>query len=149
MKIIFLDIDGVLNRCGIIPEHRTKTRNAHGCIGLEPELVDMLVCMLEQTGAQVVLSSSWRMFDDLVIDIENAGIPIFARTEKLGGERGEEVDRWLCEYLQENPDAQVQYAIIDDETDFYPTQPLFQTNGAEGLTDDLCLEIIAHLRTHA
>jgi len=53
MKIIFLDIDGVLN---VIPQGRDK----YGMI-FHPEFVENLKYIIEQTNAKIVISSSWRI----------------------------------------------------------------------------------------
>lgn len=54
MKIIFLDIDGVLNYSGC------KARSATGCLGVEEEKVKLLRQIIDQTGAIVVLTSTWK-----------------------------------------------------------------------------------------
>lgn len=54
MKIIFLDIDGVVN-CS-----DTKER-FHGLIGVESEKIKLVKQIVDATGAKLVLSSTWRM----------------------------------------------------------------------------------------
>lgn len=54
MKIVFLDIDGVVN-CS-----DTKER-IHGLIGVEQEKIALVKQIVEATGAKLVLSSTWRM----------------------------------------------------------------------------------------
>jgi len=54
-KLIFLDFDGVLNRCE--PEGWMITRTASG---LEHGLVDNVAKLVFLTGAKVVVSSTWR-----------------------------------------------------------------------------------------
>ncbi len=67
-KIIFLDIDGVLNS---MPD--TKTRKKWGynketynikLFGLDPDLVKNLKLILDRTGSKIVFSTSWRYFED-------------------------------------------------------------------------------------
>ena len=58
MKVIFLDIDGVLNCIGSF--NRTKTR-FNGFVGMDPTLVARFNSLVEKTGARVVLSSTWRL----------------------------------------------------------------------------------------
>ena len=64
MKVIFLDIDGVLNS----DEYIHKARKL-GFKGIEEEIdiekVELLKKAVEQTGARVVLSSSWRLTNNL------------------------------------------------------------------------------------
>ena len=53
MKVIFLDIDGVLN-C-------SKTHNPRNLpYVIDPKLLKRFERLLERTGAKVVLSSTWR-----------------------------------------------------------------------------------------
>jgi len=53
MKVIFLDIDGVLN---VIPQGHDK----YGGI-FHPEFVENLRTIIEATDAKIVISSTWRM----------------------------------------------------------------------------------------
>lgn len=55
MKLIFLDVDGVLN-C-----HYTETAIL-GYIGIDPELVKQLKRIVDATGAKIILISSWKDF---------------------------------------------------------------------------------------
>ena len=48
MKVLFLDVDGVLNRCG---------KSAQG---LEEDKVALLKQIVAATGCRIVLSSTWR-----------------------------------------------------------------------------------------
>ena len=54
MKVIFLDIDGVLN-CGTTTE-LTKTGDRF----VENKFIERLKKIVDETGAKVVLSSDWR-----------------------------------------------------------------------------------------
>ena len=66
-KIIFLDVDGVLN---CMPDnHRQVWPDFMGgaderAFGLNPELILNLKNLLDRTDAKIVVSSSWRHFDD-------------------------------------------------------------------------------------
>ena len=55
MKIIFLDVDGVLN-CQKSESH------CQGCIGIDNDKVKRLRKIVEATGAKIVLCSSWKTF---------------------------------------------------------------------------------------
>lgn len=116
MKIIFLDIDGVLNSA-VYDRQRTlsdgnidKTR-----LVLVKELVD-------KTGAKIVLSSSWRdhweknpedlddVGKELVSVFAEAGLEIYGKTPKVGYlERSEEIRMWL----KENPGV-THFVALDD-----------------------------------
>ena len=54
MKIIFLDIDGVLNYAGC------KARSPSGCIGIEEKPLKLLKTIVDVTGAKIVLTSTWK-----------------------------------------------------------------------------------------
>ncbi len=144
MKIIFLDIDGVLNRIGT--RNRTETR-WQGYIGMEPELVMRFNQLCERTGAKVVLSSVWRKDDEWEKTMQANGLTceFIGRTPSHdSGERGDEVDFWLCGFLAANPDEQVRYAILDDDPDFFPSQPLYHTNYEDGLTPEIAQKLEAY-----
>ena len=141
--ILFLDVDGVLNHEAIF------LRNIHP--PLDPELVARLNRLCEATGAQVVLSSSWRadaFSNGLEDDLRATGAlrhahPTDPRTKWLnavsnGGVimarvRGAEITEWLSRHPEVTP-----YAIVDDSSDMLPEQmPRFvQTDfQAGGLTE--------------
>ena len=54
MKVIFLDIDGVLNK------RFSKSYAPSGCTGIENSALKKLRKIIEETGARVVLSSTWK-----------------------------------------------------------------------------------------
>ena len=54
MKVIFLDVDGVLNN------PNTRSRSPEGWRGVSKELVDRLKRIISVTGAKVVLTSTWK-----------------------------------------------------------------------------------------
>ncbi len=54
MKVLFLDVDGVLN------SRATRERNPSGFCGISSELVKKLKEIIDATGAEIVLSSDWK-----------------------------------------------------------------------------------------
>lgn len=138
MRVIFLDIDGVLNA-----HHNTKEREG-GFIGMDPHLVRLFNRIVHMTRAKVVLSSSWRHDDDWRHTMERWGldvVPFIDRTERsMSGHRGEEIQEWL----DRHPFV-VEYAIIDDGSDMLPDQPHFKTIWDVGLTPKIAEDIIRHL----
>ena len=132
MKVLFLDIDGVLNSqrsCvafGGYPMLIDKQR------GMFDEVAVQLIAGIVRTAeAKVVLSSSWRRNADWQ-DIGPAlGMPIIDRTPSLLGPRGREIQHWLSE----RPEVE-RYAIVDDDSDMLPEQaPYFvHTSGFDGFT---------------
>ena len=155
MKFIFLDIDGVLNRVGTESELRTATK-WHGYIGMEPELVKRFNKLVRQTKATVVLSSTWRLSKSWREDMKGNGLtckfldrtPYLVDDDQMHMPRGKEIKAWLFDWQAENPTQTLEaYAIIDDDSDFLPDQPLFNTDHAFGLTQEMADAIARHLCT--
>src|SRR5210317_1410587 len=156
MKIIFLDIDGVLNNdrwasvlnhlyggngYGGFVKRNLKRRN----IKWDYYNVDNLKTLMDKTGAKIVISSTWRyshsindfkvMFQlygleprivDITPDLSKTGITDLY-IRKI---RGDEINAWL----DDHPDI-TNYVILDDDSDFHPGQPLVRTDPEYGLTD--------------
>lgn len=138
MKIIFLDVDGVLNSSRTaVATGGYPWPNEYGGI-LWPERLDQTAIALvrkacKAADAKIVLSSTWRLgwtIDDCKRFGEALDLPIIDRTDNLAGvlPRGHEIDLWLRD---KEVDA---YAIIDDNSDMLTTQmPHFvKTSSDEG-----------------
>lgn len=144
MQVIFLDIDGVLNRLGKAEEGRTTTR-WRGFIGMETELVNRFNSLVEQLNVNVVLSSTWRLDDDWREEMKANGLTcqFLDKTPHLPGYlRGSEISAWV----EGHPEV-TKYAIIDDNSDMLPGQPFFQTSYREGLTEEIAQKIINYFKT--
>ena len=129
-KIIFMDVDGVLNYTKWYYGDRNPG-NLYGQEGdIDPECVRRIVNICEKTGAKIVLSSGWRVNKSAIGRLERAGFPeglIFSQTPELiwnclhshtgSYSRGREIDMWLSEH----PDT-YDYVIIDDREDFSDEQ---------------------------
>ncbi len=136
MKILFLDVDGVLNS----KESCTKNNEL---FALDPYMCLLVARICEATGAEIVLSSSWRLADESREEIKKRVFPVFIdMTDDLRGrtDRGCEVQAWI----DKHPEIE-KYAILDDNPDFHPEQPLFRTDWEVGLTDEIAAKVIAHL----
>ena len=154
MKILFLDVDGVLNKLGSTPETRTKQRVREGglIIGVEPELCRIVEEIVESTGCKVVLSSSWRDSDPndegMVYLKENLNFGFYDITPRTRtGFRGEDILQWFCNNSNSDVINCTKYAILDDENDFFKFQPWFQSNHETGITRDLAYKIIGYLNS--
>jgi hypothetical protein len=132
MKVLFLDIDGVLNS--------VKTSVAFGGYPLDITeskafdwvAIKLLQRMCDSSGVQIVLSSTWRTFFTVKEMAAALELPIIDATPvRLSGCRGLEIQEWL----DENPGIE-KYCIIDDDPDMLESQkPYFvQTNAFEGMT---------------
>jgi 3-deoxy-D-manno-octulosonate 8-phosphate phosphatase KdsC-like HAD superfamily phosphatase len=141
MRIIFLDIDGVLNSWA-------------SYYNITTEKLQLLNDLIEQTGAKVVISSSWRVgskdvkdfFDNnfssncnFIFDNPRQALiyNIFYKnaiglTDTFGPSRGDEIKRWL-----DNHEDIESYVIIDDSIDMLDEQleHLVQTDTYYGITD--------------
>jgi hypothetical protein len=60
IRLLFLDIDGVMNNNKTIREHRARPGMSMDLAAICPKRVQMLNEILHKTGARLVLSSSWR-----------------------------------------------------------------------------------------
>jgi hypothetical protein len=137
MRVIFLDIDGVLN-C------KNTTQRSRGFIGIDPFLVAIFNKIIFATDAEIILSSAWRLFNDSgKEEIRRAVMPFISETPRpTTGFRGDEIREWF----KLNPNIQIEkYAILDDDSDFYPDQPLFKTSWETGLTEEIANNLIQYL----
>ena len=147
MKVLFLDIDGVLN------SSRTKslygdisspqdvieaTELTHDTLKFDKSAMVLLKYILEHNQISVVISSDWRLFLS-----ENQLIDIFKvydinLTQKLIGVtpyidchehtcRGDDIEQWInhCYF-------DVDELILDDYYDFYPNQNVLLIDGDIG-----------------
>ena len=124
MKIIFLDVDGVLNCRG------TKAK-CEGFTGIDKKKVALLKQIIDQTDAKVVLSSTWRLgyvksYDGyremqhsrkyLERKFKECNVPIYSVTPDLGRMgylRAEEIKTWIMKQSEE-----VTNIVIMDDEDF-------------------------------
>jgi len=123
MKVILLDIDGVLITAGNYEFSKAACKNLNLLLNKEPEL-------------RVVVSSSWRKggLKQIKLILNNNGIDqnkIIDITGNERGERGVQVRAWL----DRNPEV-TNYVCIDDDTDFSGMMDhLVKTNSFVGLTE--------------
>jgi hypothetical protein len=136
MKVIFLDIDGVLNSTKTVERWR-------GLIGIDAALPRRFAVLQQSTGADVVLSSTWRLSRTWKSTMRKNGVVgIIDRTPDLPGRsRGEEIEAWLAAH----PEVEV-YAILDDDNDMLPHQPHFKTCFSKGgLTERIARQVQHYL----
>jgi hypothetical protein len=134
MKIIFLDIDGVLN-CKSTPNPRQFP------YVIDQKLLSRLNSVLERTGATVVLSSTWRYDPAGCFSAKHQGIPFIDVTPDLPDRpRREEILAWLSG----SPEV-TRYLVLDDDDDELDDLPLFQPSSRTGLTDKIAQGMIDYL----
>jgi hypothetical protein len=134
MKVIFCDIDGVLN-CKSTPNPRKLPYVA------DPKLVERFRELLERSGAKAVLSSTWRYDPAGLFSAKYWGIPFIGTTPDLPKKpRCMEILAWL----KEHPEV-TRFAVIDDEDDELDTLPLFQPSPTTGLTQAIATGVADYL----
>ena len=113
-KLIFLDIDGVLNHTAALSDG----------VELVADKIALLRRLVGNTDANIVLSSSWRVLynmEQLTAMFAVLGfikIPIVAATPSLDNKpRGYEIRQWLADKA---PFAD--YLILDDDLDMLDSQ---------------------------
>lgn len=132
MKVLFLDVDGVINS--------SSTTGFKDLYPIDPYMAFLVGKIQLDTDCEVVLSSSWRHHPDGVAVVEKRVVKVLDKTPHVDGIRGDEVNAWLAEH----PEV-VCYAILDDDSDFYPDQPLFKTTFGTGLTEDIARQVTEYL----
>lgn len=125
MKIIFLDIDGVLNVC--YPKRDEYGRHFH------PHLVENLKYIIDNTGADIVISSTWKskgletlreMWLERNLPGKIVGLTPYANEVADDNNiqyydeifRGDEIQHWIDRNDVDN------YVILDDDIDMLPSQ---------------------------
>jgi hypothetical protein len=112
MRVVFLDVDGVLNRTGF------KPAESRGLVSwIEPELAARVAKAAAEHGAHIVMCSDWRIGRTLAALREalgTHGLSLHDVTPSAcGGGRWREIAAWLAA----NDVAAVEMAILDDAFD--------------------------------
>jgi len=153
-KILFLDIDGVLNTGWWYTQlDRNPPKDKYG-YAFDPRSVANLKKILDETGAEIVVSSSWKSFglSELEKMWQNRELPgklIGVTPNSVSDEmlfsadldhikifpiRGMEIKEWLDKHVIEVS----RYVIIDDMDNFLPEQKshFVLTDPEVGITDE-------------
>ena len=151
-RILFLDIDGVLNGNAFLhrrwvargnePVHRTE--DARWLDDLDPECVKRLDRLVREADCEVVISSSWRVvltheriagflktygFGGKVIDATTTDYPLVAGRAP---ERGDQIALWMAA----NGVTDDEVVILDDSCDIQPLlHRHLRTDALTGLTE--------------
>lgn len=143
MKIIFLDVDGVLI-------NRASCRSGFGKV--DADCVALLNQLLEKSEAKIVVSSCWRIGKTVieVRDLLNGwgvtpGKILDVTPLNWDWERGQEIGWWLDQRVKLRGDVE-SFVIIDDDRDMGDLLPrLVHTKFEPGLTRadvDAALELL-------
>ena len=115
MRVIFLDVDGVLNYV------YCEARAPCGCLGIEDAPLAVLRKIVDRTGAKIVLTSTWKMewsknpelrsADGEYLDqkIKQAGMEIYDKTQDNIYDRGMGIQTWLSRH----PEV-TNWIVLDD-----------------------------------
>lgn len=162
LKILFLDVDGVLNNRNNLMSRDDLVRFAFdkdiieyydpsaSVLGFDIKCVNNLFWIIKETSCKIVLSSSWRKIPRLVRVIKNLDAGSEYELDLIGvtpgscdGKRGGEIK----EYLENSGFSDYVYAIVDDDSDMLEEQMphFFKTTNEFGLTKNIAQNIINHL----
>lgn len=171
MKIIFLDLDGVLNTwqySSYLVNSGIEEFDENGSL-FDPEAIKNLQYIIDSTHAHIVISSTWRfdgfqtmskIWNDRKMPGEIIGTTphlTMAYFENVDtneawqkhpiGSRGMEIDEWLR--LNTNQKLEpLTYAILDDEDDFllHQAEHVVLTDPMEGITREVADKVINILK---
>lgn len=130
MRVIFLDVDGVLNYC------YTKAFAPSGCIGVASEPLRVLKELVYRTNARIVLTSTWKRGwsrdpdlitpDGKYLDskLRREGMKILDKTTDHMFDRGKGIKDWLAKH----PEV-TNWVVLDDD--------VFSDYEAEGIMPHL------------
>lgn len=117
MKIIFLDIDGVLN------SFKYDLERGEGDGDIDVTRLPLLKSLVDKTGARIVISSSWRKHwdkdeiertpkgEEINLTFEKAGLSIYDKTpdDEVVDGRTAQIKLWLKEHREVSS-----FVIFDD-----------------------------------
>ena len=161
-KYLFLKIDGVLDTYRyreILKKYSQHFIDENGLL-YDPKVILNLERIIEATDAKIVITSTWRLYDDMkalwhswglageVVGVTSTYHPRWGKALKrftciLIPKQGFEVEEWL----KGNATEPYNYAILDDKDDkdyFLPHQAnhLVLTNPYDGLTKEIADRVI-------
>lgn len=144
MKVLFLDVDGVLNKAN------TKEKTVTWCSFVEDIFVRRLKNIVDQTGCEIVLSSNWRYdahtelnpeLDELEDKLSEYGLALYDFTPVINNHMGQEIQSWLDAHTDVGS-----FVILDDRGDMEPNmERLVRTLFSHGLTEENKRETIKML----
>lgn len=141
VRVLFLDVDGVLNRAGYRPATSSGLRS-----WIEPDLAEHLSEVLRVTRAGIVLSSDWRIGREqrhLQEELVAAGVvgSLVGVTPVLeGAARWRQIQAWMEQHELLPGDV----AIVDDAFDMGPLAARFvRVSPLNGLDKQTAAAIVA------
>ena len=166
-KILFLDIDGVLNTAlWFDSKYKNASKDKWGYV-FDPTSVANLKRIVDETGAGIVISSSWKFFGlpvlrkmwkarelpgkiidctpDSMCDESMQDLDIDFDLIDPGASRGYEIREWLSRHGKNVS----HYAILDDMYEMLPEQQshLVMTDSETGITNEDADKVIEILNS--
>lgn len=173
IKLLFCDVDGVLNDLNFLSTDEVKNmsdrlvelEDFYLFIQVNPENVQFLNKIIQETGAKIVISSSWRQLFNVEEFKVGMKLREFQYPENIigrtilskNGKRGFEIQEYLDTYSKL---ASIKYAILEDEPDLktggktmnglhlgnvFKTEYWCEPGERKGLTEKIALKVIEHL----
>jgi hypothetical protein len=109
MKVIFLDVDGVLN------DWDTPALSKY--LWYKESCMKQLQLLVKNTGAKIVVSSTWKYSEELMTKLKNVlekyGLSVYDVTPDLSDKPPE-----IRAYLEVHPEVE-NYVILDDDDFFH------------------------------
>ena len=149
MKIIFLDVDYVLNSTRKLIEVYTETGKPHSGYSypFDERCMENLKKLVLETDSKLVITSVWRKNEEgrcvLLNELKKYDLDkyVIGYTPVLNCVRGKEITIFLS-----NLNRKVKFVILDDSSDMGELLPfLVRTDGRVGLTDKNVKEAIEKL----
>ena len=140
MKVIFLDIDGVLNN----GEDVCKTEKINGVVGVNKSNLKQLKKLVSLTDAKIVLTSTWKADykeqDDFGIYLKNKlesnGLSVFSCTEDKIYNRGKGIVDYLSHHFEITNFVIIDDDMFDDYSSLGLLDCLVKTDYCDGLTKE-------------
>lgn len=150
IKVIFLDIDGVLNN--ILRENVSRIEGMEGIYHHDPKCVKLLNNLIAATDAKIVVSSTWRLgetMDSMNRILKGIGVvgKLIGMTPRLDkwNLRGNEIRCWINTHAEEVLNCKAHefqnYVILDDDSDMllWQVDNFIHVDPSNGLTKrDIC-----------
>jgi hypothetical protein len=148
MKVLFLDIDGVLNPFRTDYDGEIVTR-------LDDKCVQNLRHVVEETGCKIVISSTWKVSSHLMDMLDEELVPNLPNGSVIGCTPTilpqEKREKEISAYISEHSDDIEKYVVVDDYdfelSDFIKEGKCVITDALSGFTAENAEDCIGMLNS--